>query len=109
MALINPEMHPISGGCLGIRIIEKSCIEANVIYSLPTDLVKDVLSGKADATILWRDSIDEERLKIIPIDDYAMDVYVATLSEKEEAKKFVDYLFANIDVFIKRGWSGLIE
>ncbi|EHP89097.1 substrate-binding domain-containing protein [Methanotorris formicicus] len=105
IALINQTKYHIPGGCLGNEIVRKEKINGTFIFISPKNLINAVKEEKADATIVWLDTIKkDDTIKVIPIDGYELQLYIAIINDNEVVRKYVDYLLSHKEEFEKYGW-----
>jgi|GEM_PF-1883824 molybdate transport system substrate-binding protein len=107
IVLVNQSKYHSPGGCLGIEIVKAENINATIIYAPPKNLIEFVKTGKADATIVWLDTVIDkvDGLRTIPIGKYEMQLYIATLNENKAVESYVSYLISHKGYFEKRGWG----
>ncbi len=108
VVLINQSAYHVPGGCLGMAVLRAEGVEARVVYASPKDLLRFVRDGKADATIVWLDTVYgmTDGLRVIPIKRYEMRLFVAVLKENDDVRSYVRYLIDHRSVFERFGWGG---
>ncbi len=81
----------VPGRCIGIKILKAYRIRAHVIYNSPKRIFEDVAMGKADATIVWNDTV-KGNFRLIPIRNYEMRIYILVIKNGDAVEKFVKFL-----------------
>ncbi len=105
VVLVDQNKYHTPGGCLGNDIVEKEKINAIIVYTSPKNLIEVVKEGKADATIMWLDTVNEgDDIRIIPIERYELQLYIAIVNKDEDIERYVNYLLNHKEDFGKYGW-----
>jgi ABC-type molybdate transport system substrate-binding protein len=98
--------YHMPGGCLANSVMATLPAKPTVVNQSGIKAIYEaVANSSADATILWKSDYtnqkkDQGDLKAIPIPDYSMDNYIATLKNSvnaAEAASFMDFVLAHKD------------
>ena len=103
--------YHMPGGCLANSVMTAIPAKPEVVNQSGIDKIyQAVENSSADATILWKSDYNAQKknqgeLKAIPIPEFSMDNYIATLknsANKDEAALFMDYVIAHKDEFAEK-------
>lgn len=100
--------YHMPGGCLANSVMDSLPVKVTAVNQSGIDKIyESVSNSSADATVLWKsDYIDQSKkgkdLKAIPMTEYSMDNFIATLkgsANPTEAKTFMDFVVSHNDEF----------
>jgi ABC-type molybdate transport system substrate-binding protein len=98
--------YHMPGGCLANSILAVLPVKPEVVNQSGIDKIYEAVKNtSADSTILWKSDYKAQKknqgeLKVIPLPEYSMDNYIATLTNsvnKDEAATFMDFVLSHKD------------